>query len=132
MRQNRRLFTNGIAVWATVTFVGKIPESFSILAQDVVRWQYIVDGVEHTGLSPRKKLPNSVSGDVFWVLYQKENPNFVRRWESFDIDGNLVHNDDENADAKARFSRNLQVCLVHVLCFFAPIVPAIIKIAYMD
>ena len=116
IRQNRRLFTNGIAVCATVKFVGKIPESFSKSTRDVVRWQYIVDGVEHAGLSPREELPNSVLGDVFWVLYQKKNPNFVRRWESFDIDGNLVHSGDKNADVKARYSRAFVVCLAYFLC----------------
>lgn len=123
---NRRLFTNGIAVRATVTFVGKIREPFSIRAEDVVHWRYIVDGVEHTGVSPLDKLPHSRLGDVFWVLYKKENPNYVRRWESFDIYGNLIHDGDGNVEARAEKSRELRIWLPYILCFFVGLIAILI------
>ncbi len=93
VRRRRRLFTDGSAALATVTFIGAIRNSDSNKVCDVVKWAYIGNGFECTGISPRDELQEVDVGDQFWVLYENENPWFVRRWALFDEDGNLKSND---------------------------------------
>ncbi len=93
LKRRRKLFTDGCAALATVTFIGIIRNPDSNKVCDVVKWAYNGNGFECTGVSPRGELQEVNVGDKFWVVYENENPWFVRRWELFDEDGNLKSND---------------------------------------
>ncbi len=92
-RQERALFTDGIPVLATVTFVGIIRAPGTNEFCIGVRWSFVVDGMEFSGKTPRKELPNVAVGDEIWVLYQENNPSYAHRWALFDEDGNMRHRD---------------------------------------
>ncbi len=93
IRKQRKLFTEGISTLATVTHVGIIRNPMSNLFCVGVRWSFRYGRVEVTGETPYEELPKAAVGDKLWVLYEKGNPWYARRWALFDKDGNMLSDD---------------------------------------
>ena len=80
----------------------------------------------NTLFCPKRKLFNPATNEMFSLYYGKKNPCYVRYWQLFDDDGNVVHRGDNWVEAKAETSRLSPEGLLYMLSYWSLLIAVMI------